>query len=655
MSSKEKSIGQIYKKHIKLIIILISATVLSIFFLLLINLNRNYKDSNLVNVLGKQSMLTQMMAKNTGRIYTINSVLQENLYDKSNEENLKYKLSQTIKKLEDSKDEYDRQYSLIKKGYVVVDNKKISFKGAEKKLIPVFEKNDEIWSNFKESIDIVLKEQSNSQETIKAIKYINENNEKLLNYSEEITRIVLDYNNKETMIIYYIIIILAVLMLVFLALFINKAYKELFVPISQLYKGMSQLGITLEDSLDVKSEKNDLMPVFSEVNMVFNQLNSLITLIENLNKNIPFKDILEYIFKSFSKYIPYTHIGVALIDDDGKTIKASYGISDKVHKNLAENMAEFKIDINKTSLSRIVESGKERIINDLEEYVKKVSDKEYNKILLEAGIRASITFPLKNKNEVIGIIFFSSNIKNVYRKEHVRFLRMLANSIVLSLEKDIFNQDMIISSTLALAKLTEERDLETGEHLYRMKIYSKMIAKFLSKEEKYKNIIDLEYINNIERFSPLHDIGKVAIRDEILLKPGKLTAEEFEIMKTHALYGAKVLKAAEENLKKKGRNIFFMAIEIAEGHHEKWDGSGYPYGKKGEEIPLSARIVAIADAFDALTSKRPYKEPFSFEHSVKIINEGSGTHFDPYIVEVFNKNIDKIKSKYLEFKYKNIL
>ena len=383
--------------------------------------------------------------------------------------------------------------------------------------------------------------------------------------------------------------------------------------------------------------------------MVFDKLNSLKMLIENLNKNVPFKHILNYIFESFIDYIPYTYIGIALIGDGGKTIKASYGISGKYHKNLAKRLLGFKIGINGTSLGKIIETGKERIINDLEEYVKGKPKKEYNRILLEEGIRSSITFPLKNEKGVVGIIFFSSNIKNVYKKEHVRFLKTLANSIMLSLEKDILIDDLIISSTLALATLTEERDPETGDHLNRMKIYSKVIAEFLSNEKKYKGIIDVDYINNIERFSPLHDIGKVAIKDDILLKPGKLTKDEFEIMKTHTIYGAKVLKMADENLKKKGRSIFKLGIEIAEGHHEKWDGSGYPYGKKGEDIPLSARIVAIADVFDALTSKRPYKKAFSFEESIQIIIDGAGKHFDPNIVNIVLENIEIIKETYEQF------
>jgi HD-GYP domain-containing protein (c-di-GMP phosphodiesterase class II) len=418
---------------------------------------------------------------------------------------------------------------------------------------------------------------------------------------------------------------------------------------NQFYRGMTQIGINDISTVTPKFKGEELKPIFYEVQTVFNKLKSLINIIEDLSKNVPFRNILDRIFNSFLEYVPYTYIGVALIEDDGEIIKASYVSAAKEHKDLAKRMLGLKAEISSTSLGDVLKSKKARLINDLDEYVKGKKMREYNKILLEEGIKSSITFPLINNDKPIGIIFFSSSKKNVYKKEHVEFLKIVANSIMLSLEEDIFIEDMVVSSTLALAVLTEERDPETGEHLNRMKIYSRMLAEYLSKENKYKDVIDMTYINAIERFSPLHDIGKVAIRDDILLKPGKLTKEEFEIMKTHTTYGGKVLRMADENLKKRGRSIFAMGIEIAEGHHEWWNGTGYPYGKQGEEIPLSARIVAVADVLDALTSKRPYKRAFSFQESLDIIIEDSGKHFDPYIINVLLKNIVKFKERYRRF------
>jgi HD-GYP domain-containing protein (c-di-GMP phosphodiesterase class II) len=479
-----------------------------------------------------------------------------------------------------------------------------------------------------------------------ALFLINLNSNILLSDSNKITAVALNYNGKKSEIYFNLTALLAITAIILLILFLISAYRNLFAPICQIYKEMPNSIANGLDEVNILSMDLKACPVYSEVKEVFNKFNGLITIIEDLNKNIPFKYVLKHIFNSFNEYIPFTYIGVALLDENKETLTETYGITNNYHKNLSGKLLGYKENVSNTGLGKVLDSGEERVINDLEAYLVGKPNKLYNEILLEEGVKSSITFPLKSDNKTFGIIFFSSNTKNVYKKEHIKFIKTLVNSIALSLEKEILINNMTIGSTLSLATLTEERDPETGQHLTRIQTYCRVIAEILSKKDKYKNVIDIDYINNIERFSPLHDIGKVAIRDEILLKPGKLTPEEFDVMKTHTTYGSSVLKLAEENVKKNGRRIFEMAIEIAEGHHEKWDGSGYPYGKKQEQIPLSARIVAVADVFDALTSKRPYKNAFSFKDSIKIINDGSGSHFDPDIIDLLNENIDKIKEIY---------
>jgi putative two-component system response regulator len=193
--------------------------------------------------------------------------------------------------------------------------------------------------------------------------------------------------------------------------------------------------------------------------------------------------------------------------------------------------------------------------------------------------------------------------------------------------------DSQVSTIFALSKLTESRDKSTGKHLERVQIYCRLLAEKLSREEPYNSVIADTFINNIFNASPLHDIGKVAIPDHVLLKPGKLAAEEFEIMKTHSLIGAATMEAVNEIYR---NNAFIsMGISIARAHHERWDGTGYPNGLKEEEIPLAARIMAIADVYDALRSKRCYKGAFSREQSSEIIKDGSGTQFDPSLVKAF--------------------
>ncbi len=206
------------------------------------------------------------------------------------------------------------------------------------------------------------------------------------------------------------------------------------------------------------------------------------------------------------------------------------------------------------------------------------------------------------------------------------------------LEERVREQVNEIASTqlaliFALANLAESRDPDTGEHLERMRQYAHVLATRISGFPKYKKLIDDAYIEDLFVAAPLHDIGKVGIPDRILQKPGKLTSEEFDIMKTHALIGATTLRRVDE--KHPGNNFLKMGIDLAESHHEKWDGSGYPHGLSGNDIPLAGRILALADVYDALTSKRCYKDAMSHEKSKEILLEGKGTHFDPDVVDAF--------------------
>jgi putative two-component system response regulator len=184
-----------------------------------------------------------------------------------------------------------------------------------------------------------------------------------------------------------------------------------------------------------------------------------------------------------------------------------------------------------------------------------------------------------------------------------------------------------------LAKLAESRDTETGEHLDRMRCYAREIALQLMTTPAHAGRIDQAFIDLLFYSSPLHDIGKVGIPDCILLKPGKLTKDEFEVMKSHSTIGGDCLSAAD--MEAGGDPYLRMGRDIAYYHHERWDGSGYPKGLAGAAIPLAARITALGDVYDALTSKRPYKQPFSHEKSRDIILEGRGSQFDPAVVDAF--------------------
>ena len=192
-------------------------------------------------------------------------------------------------------------------------------------------------------------------------------------------------------------------------------------------------------------------------------------------------------------------------------------------------------------------------------------------------------------------------------------------------------QDVTI---MAMTSLAETRDNETGNHIRRTQLYVKALAEHLRDHPRFAHVLTDRMVDLLYKSAPLHDIGKIGIPDAILLKPGKLTVQEFEIMKTHTTLGRNAIEEAERRL---GMRVAFLSVskEIAYSHQEKWDGSGYPEGLKGDAIPVSARLMAVADVYDALISKRVYKPAFPHEQACATIVKGRGTHFDPDMVDAF--------------------
>lgn len=269
---------------------------------------------------------------------------------------------------------------------------------------------------------------------------------------------------------------------------------------------------------------------------------------------------------------------------------------------------------------------------ELIQSIRKSSDSHYSYIIL-------ITSREENKDLTIGFEAGADDylIKPVNKQE--LYLRIRAGERLLGLQA----KEQLL---FAMAKLAETRDYETGKHLERIRQYAKRLALALYKEGTYSDTINELFVKSIYETSPLHDIGKVGVNDSILRKKEKLSDEEFETMKTHTLIGKNTLEEVATN----GHKGFLpMAIEIAGAHHEKWDGSGYPMGLKGEEIPLSARIVTLVDVYDALRSKRVYKPAIEHKEVVETIKQGSGSHFDPLMVEVFLKiesDFEKISEEF---------
>ncbi len=257
------------------------------------------------------------------------------------------------------------------------------------------------------------------------------------------------------------------------------------------------------------------------------------------------------------------------------------------------------------------------------------TDTETHKSALSAGAKDFLTKPFQ-RWEVVQCIRNLLETRIFYKAQRIR-ADVLEEKVRERTEEIRATQLEIVRR---LGRAGEFRDNETGAHVIRMSKMSQLLAVAAGLGEKHAEIILFA--------SPMHDVGKIGIPDRVLLKNGKLEAAEWEIMKKHAEMGAEIIGDHNSELLR-------LAALIAKTHHEKWDGTGYPRGLKGEEIPVEARIVSICDVFDALTSRRPYKEPWTVEAAAKFINDQAGSHFEPAMVEVFNRILPAVAALKTEF------
>lgn len=259
---------------------------------------------------------------------------------------------------------------------------------------------------------------------------------------------------------------------------------------------------------------------------------------------------------------------------------------------------------------------------------------------LNAPDNESIAFKLGAVDYITKPIVAESVLNRVaIHVELQRYRSQLEEEVLLRTTKLIKTQEVILN---IMANITEIKDLDTGTHVRRTTEYIRLLVEALRKLDAPTYRISAEEEADIINTSKLHDIGKVSVPDSILLKPGKLTAEEFEEIKKHPEVGARVIQEAITSFEEPPA-LFEKAYEIIISHHEKWDGSGYPYGLAGEKIPLSGRLMAIADVYDALVSTRPYKKAMTHEQALDVITEGAGNHFDPFLVTQLHDTIESFK------------
>lgn len=271
--------------------------------------------------------------------------------------------------------------------------------------------------------------------------------------------------------------------------------------------------------------------------------------------------------------------------------------------------------------------------------------------LAAAGLHSLLVVRLRADADGDAMLLFAARQPAAFRREDVELLENIGAQLRGLLDRVSLTESLVIAAVEGLAKLAESRDPETGNHLVRMSLYAKLIAEEMGREGREAGRLGPREAEEIRRFAPMHDIGKVGVVDGILLKPGRFEEDERREMQRHPLIGGEVLRRCEAQMNRLGRSVFRCGIEIAECHHERWDGTGYPAGLAAEAIPLSARVVAVADVFDALTSRRPYKEAWPLDRALATIRADVGRHFDPEAVAALERALPRVMEVYERLKH----
>lgn len=362
--------------------------------------------------------------------------------------------------------------------------------------------------------------------------------------------------------------------------------------------------------------------------------------LQELDKNIPLGEKLASIHQATKKQFDFVdRVAIAIYDEKTDLLKTY------IHSSGGETpLSHYQSKLaDSGSLLEIIKQRRPRIVNDLSIFTD--GTQKHTKAIKQQGYASSYTLPMFLNDVFFGFVFFNSNQKGAFADDILHYFDVIGHLISLL----IINEQSSVRTLLATVKtahdMTHHRDMETGAHIDRMSRYSRLIAIHIADEHD----LDDEYIENVFLFSPLHDIGKIAIADDILKKRGKLSEEERNIMQTHAHKGCEMIDSMLESHGLDSFENIKILRNIAEYHHEAVNGTGYPNQLKGDEIPLEARIVAVADVFDALTSKRPYKEAWSNHDAYAMLQRLAGGQLDKECVDALIANKSQVEEIQKEF------
>lgn len=354
----------------------------------------------------------------------------------------------------------------------------------------------------------------------------------------------------------------------------------------------------------------------------------------SLNLNVALGEKVRAIHAALSERFPFIRrIAAAVYDPATDTLKTFlYAGEDDTP------LAHYSARLSETaSLCDILDKGRPRVVNDLSIFA--TGKHEHTRLLAERGYQSSYTMPMYHEGRLFGFLFFNAYESDCFGEEVLRQIDPFGHLIALTIINDLTIMHTLLATVKTARDLAHARDDETGAHLDRMSRFARVIA---------QGVADLyglsdEHIERIFIFSPLHDIGKIAIPDRVLLKPGKLDADEEALMRTHPIRGREMIDQMLRHFELVQMQGGDILRNIALFHHESIDGSGYPDGRAGESIPVEARVVAVADVFDALTSRRPYKQAWSNDDAFAMLRKLSGTKLDPNCVDALIQNRDQVE------------
>lgn len=367
----------------------------------------------------------------------------------------------------------------------------------------------------------------------------------------------------------------------------------------------------------------------------------------NLHENLPLTEKLRFLHQTIRQDFPFIdRLAIALFDEKTEMLKTYTHSTEGSENPVSTYEAPFSAA---PSLLTIIEHRRPRLVQDLNIFSH--GTHEHTKRVAATGYKSSYTMPLYQNSVFMGFLFFNSLQEHPFTPQTLRQIDIYGHLIALMVISELTAIRTLLAAVRAARSMTHYRDLETGSHIDRTAHYARLIARELA--SRY-GITD-EQIEHIFLFSPMHDVGKIGIPDNILRKPSKLDAAEFDIMKTHPVKGREIIDAVLDDFGLSAFGHTDILRNIAEYHHEAVDGSGYPNGLKGEEIPIEARISAVADVFDALTSRRSYKAPWSNEEAFAVLRQMSNSKLDWDCVEALLNNADKVLEIQQRFRDNNLI